>query len=343
MNQKSFASDNHSGIHPSIFEAIGAANADHAPAYGDDYYTKSAIKALKQHFGENIQAHFVFNGTGANVLGIKAVTRSFHAVLCAESAHIYEDECGAPEHFTGCKLLPMPTVDGKITVDEIKKHLHLKGDIHRSQPKVVSISQTTEMGTVYQPEEIKAIAEVAHENGLLVHMDGARLANAAASLNVSLKEITADAGVDVLSFGGTKNGLMLGETVIFFNKEHAADFPYIRKQGMQLGSKMRFIAAQFEAYLANDLWRKNAENANKMAKLLANKLEALPHVQLLYPVDANALFVTIPEVAISRIQEKYYIALWSKELSQVRLMTSFDTTEDDVSQFANDLEAILSE
>ncbi|OEH91564.1 threonine aldolase family protein [Bacillus solimangrovi] len=343
INKKSFASDNHSGIHPTILEAIGVANIDHAPAYGDDKYTQAGISKLKEHFGENIDAFFVFNGTGANVLGLQAVTTSYQSILCAHTAHINEDECGAFEKSTGSKLILLPTYEGKISVEDIKKSLHSVGNPHRSQPKVVSISQTTELGTVYTPDEIKAIADVAHENGLLLHMDGARLSNAAASLGTSLKEITADVGVDILSFGGTKNGLMIGEAVIFFNKEHAVTFPFVRKQGMQLGSKMRFIGAQFEAYLSDNLWYDNAKHSNDMTRLLANELEKISEITFVEKVESNAIFISIPEQYLTKIQENYYVAVWSKALSQVRLMASFDTTEEDIHQFVALVKKVISD
>ena len=218
-NNKGFASDNHSGVHPDILRAIESVNIGHVIAYGDDEYTKSAIKKFKEHFGNNIDVYFVYNGTAANILGLKNITNSFNSIICAETAHLNVHECCGPEKFTGCKLITIPTSDGKLTIDKIKPHLVGFGDPHRAQPKVISITQPTELGTVYTPEEIKELSDFAHKNGLLVHIDGARLCNAAASLNVGMKNITGDVGVDILSFGGTKNGMMLGESVIFFNKK----------------------------------------------------------------------------------------------------------------------------
>src|SRR5437868_14516033 len=246
---RSFASDNNAGIHPEVLKAIAAANEGHVVGYGDDPYTESAIRKFHEHFGSDIAVFFVFNGTAANVLGLKALTDSYHAVSCTEAAHIYNDECGAPEKFTGCKLIPIPTSDGKLTVEMIGHAYHGIGDQHHVQPRVVSITQSTEMGTVYQPEEIRALAQFGHQPEMFLHMDGARIANAAASLGQTLRQATRDLGVDVLSFGGTKNGVMGAEAVVFLNQQLCHDFLYLRKQGMQLASKMRFIAVQFEALL----------------------------------------------------------------------------------------------
>ena len=249
---RGFASDNNAGIHPALLEAIREANSGHVVAYGDDVYTRRAEITFREHFGQQAEVFFVLTGTGANVLSLASVTRSYHAIICAETAHIQVDECGAPEKFTGCKLISIPTPDGKLTVEKIAEHLHVFGIEHHVQPRVISISQPTEMGTVYTPAEIRALAELAQNSGLLLHMDGARLANAAVSLDLPFKAFTTDAGVDVLSFGGTKNGMLFGESVVFLNSAVAPDFKYLRKQSMQLASKMRFISAQFEAYLSTE-------------------------------------------------------------------------------------------
>lgn len=339
---KSFASDNNSGIHPKIMEAIMMANAGQASAYGTDEYTERAVVLFKKHFGDEVDVYFVFNGTGANVLGLKAITKSTDAIICAETSHLNVDECGAPEHFIGCKVIALPTDDGKITPEQIKQRLIRFGDQHFSQPKVISITQTTEYGTLYTLEEIQEIARLAHEHGMFLHMDGSRLANAAASLGMTFKEFTADAGVDVLSFGGTKNGLMIGEAVVFFNKDLAADFKYVRKQGMQLGSKQRFIAAQFEALLTDELWLKNARNANEMAKKLANQLEGNPFIQITQKVESNSVFAIVPKEYISVLQEKFAFNVWSAEKSEVRWMTAFDTTEEDIELFADEINSISS-
>ncbi len=333
IKKKNFASDNNSGVHPEILQAIEEANAGHVVAYGDDPYTELAKEKFREHFGENIDVYFVFNGTAANVLGIKALTRSYHAVVCADVAHLNEDECGAPEKFTGCKLLTVDSPDGKLTVEGIRQHLHSFGFEHHVQPKVVSLTQATEMGTVYSPEEIRAIADLTHRHGMFLHMDGARISNAAVGLKASLREITVDVGVDVLSFGGTKNGMMLGEAIVFFNPELSRDFKYYRKQGMQLGSKMRFISAQFVALLSNDLWQKNAARANRMARLLAEKVREIPGIKITQPVQANGVFAIVPPEIVPKLQEKYFFYIWDEEISEVRWMCSFDTTEEDVNDF----------
>jgi threonine aldolase len=338
---RSFASDNNSGVHPHILEALERANAGHVVAYGDDPYTASAVKKFRELLGSDIEVYFVFGGTGANVLGIKTVSQSHHAVVCAETAHISVDECGAPENFTGCKLLTISTLDGKLTVESVKPVLHAVGNEHHSQPRIISISQSTEMGTVYSAGEIKALAAFARHHNMLLHVDGARIANAAAGLNLGLKEITADVGVDVLSFGGAKNGMMYGEALVFFNKSLAKDFKYIRKQGMQLASKMRFISAQFETLISNDLWLQNASHANRMAQLLARGLSECPQIRLTQKVEANGVFAVIPKRYVPALQEKYFFYVWNEATSEVRLMTSFDTTEEDVEDFVDYVKRIV--
>ena len=341
MSKRSFASDNNAGVHPEMIEAIRAANDGHVIAYGNDPFTARAIKLFQKHFGRDVAVYFVFGGTGANVLGLKAVTKPHHAILCAETAHVNVDECGAPEKFTGCKLISVPTPDGKLRVEQIKPLLHGIGVEHYAQPRVISVSQATEMGTVYTKKELKSLGDFAHDHDLLLHVDGARLANAAVSLNASLKELTADAGVDVLSFGGTKNGMMYGEAVIFFDKSMGADFKYIRKQGMHLASKMRFISAQFEALLSGDLWRRSAAHSNRMAQLVASELTKVPQIQLTQPVEANGIFVLIPRKYVPQLQKKYFFYVWDEEISEVRLMASFDTTEDDVRDFVEFVRKIV--
>ena len=333
MSKRNFASDNNAGIHPQVIEAIAAANDGHVVAYGDDPYTARAIKLFQKHFGRDVAVHFVFGGTGANVLGLKAITKPYEAIICAETAHVNVDECGAPENFTGCKLLTVSTPDGKLRVEQIKSLLHGIGVEHHVQPRVISVSQATEMGTVYTKKELKTLADFAHDHNLLLHVDGARLANAAVSLKANLKEITADAGVDVLSFGGTKNGMMYGEAVIFFNKAFGGDFKYIRKQGMHLPSKMRYISAQFEALLSGDLWRRSAAHSNRMAQMLGSELAKIPQLQLTQPVEANGVFAVIPGKYVPLLQKKYFFYVWNEEISEVRLMASFDTTEEDVRDF----------
>lgn len=332
--KRGFASDNNSGIHPEILNAIYTANEGHAVGYGGDKLTEMAIQKFKQEFGEDIEVYFVFNGTGANVLSLSTLSHSFHSIICAETAHIQTDECGAPEKFTGSKLLPVETIKGKITPQGIKKYLHGFEFEHHSQPKIISISQVTELGTVYSLEEIKAITALAHEYGLYVHMDGARLANAAVALDLPFRAFTVDAGIDVLSFGGTKNGMMLGEAVVFFNPALSKDTKYIRKQSMQLFSKMRFVSAQFLAYFNNELWKKNATHSNKMAKLLEQEVMKIPAIQLTQDVDANGVFAIVPAAIIPLLQEKYFFYMWDEHRSEVRWMTSFDTEEEDIINFA---------
>jgi threonine aldolase len=331
---RSFASDNNAGVHPEILEAIARANQGHVIAYGADPFTRSAIAKFEEHFGPDIDVFFTFNGTGANVLGLQALTRPYHAILCSDYAHIYCDECGAPEKLTGCKLVPLPHQEGKITLDAVRHAYHGIGDQHHTQPRVIAITQTTEMGTVYQPEEIRALAGFAHEREMFLHMDGARIANAAVALGQTLRQATRDLGVDVLSFGGTKNGIMGGEAVVFFNRAVSSDFRFLRKQGMQLASKMRFIAAQFEALLTNDLWRRSGEHANRMAQLLEAEVRKIPQVRIAWPVESNGVFAQIPRPAIEKIKEQYFFYPWIEEECIVRWMCSFDTTEEDVKEFA---------
>src|ERR1043166_2231038 len=330
---RSFASDNNAGVHPDVLKAIAAANDGHVVAYGDDPYTARAVKLFRELLAKDAEVYFVFGGTGANVLGLKAGTESHNAIVCAHTAHINVDECGAPEKFTGCKLLPIKSPDGKIRIEQIKPLLHEVGFEHHVQPRVISVSQATEMGTVYTPRELQALAKFAHANDMLLDVGGARIANAAASLKVKLKEITKDAGVDILSFGGAKNGMMYGEAVVFFNTSLGTNFKYTRKQGTHLPSKMRFISAQFAALLSNDLWRRNARHANRMAKLLAGELEKIAPITLTQKVEANGVFAIVPKKYITQLQKKYFFYVWNEEISEVRLMTSFDTTEEDIAEF----------
>ncbi len=339
--KKGFASDNNSGVHPHILKAMENANKGHVVGYGDDPFTLRAINLFKQKFGQETEVFFVFNGTGANVLGLSTVTQSFNSVICAETAHIQEDECGAPEKFTGCKLLPVEPVNGKLTPGLIQPHLKGFDFEHHSQPKVISISQVTEMGTVYQPKEIIALADIAHKNNMLLHMDGARIANAAVSLNMDFKEFTKDCGVDILSFGGTKNGMMMGEAVLFFNPEITKLTKYIRKQSMQLYSKMRFTGAQFMAYFENDLWKETATHSNKMAKLLENEILKIPELKITQSVEANGVFAIVPRKIIEPLQKEFFFYIWDDTKNEVRWMTSFDTTEEEIYEFVRLIKNLL--
>ncbi|MBC7473218.1 MAG: low specificity L-threonine aldolase [Candidatus Sericytochromatia bacterium] len=332
--KRNFASDNNSGIHPNILKAISECNIDHVSAYGSDIYTERAVDKFKEYFGENIDVYFVINGTAANVLGLSTITNSYNSIICSEYSHINVDECGAPEKFIGCKLINLPTEHAKITLEQIKNLILRMDDQHSNQAKVISLTQSTELGTVYSIDEIKNIVDYAHQNKMFVHVDGARISNACVSLKTNFKKMIVETGVDILSFGGTKNGLMLGEAVIFFNRELSEDFKYIRKQGMQLVSKMRFISAQFEAYLTHNLWYENANHSNQMAQLLYEKLSNIPEITITQKVQSNGVFAIIPSKYISILQEKYSFYVWNENTSEVRLMCSFDTTIDDIDKFA---------
>jgi threonine aldolase len=341
LNRRGFASDNNAGVHPKILSALSKVNDGHVIAYGDDPYTAKAVAELRTIFGKEIEAYFVFIGTAANVLGLSTVTQSYHAVICPETAHINVDECGAPEKFSGCKLLSSKTPDGKLSVDMIKSHMHGIGFEHHVQPRVVSITQATELGTVYTVDEIREIARYTHEQGMLLHMDGARISNAAVSLDCDLYKMTGGAGVDVLSFGGTKNGMMYGEAIIFFNKSLCDDFKYRRKQGMQLASKMRYIAAQFSAFLENELWKENALHANLMAQKLHAAVKDIPGVEVTQAVESNAVFAKIPAELVPKLQDEFFFYVWDEDLSEVRWMCSFDTTEEDIESFVSLLSSML--
>ena len=330
--KRGFASDNNAGVHPRVMDSIRAANQGHAVAYGDDAYTEAAAQKFREQFGEGAEVFFVFGGTGANVTGLAALTRPYNAVVCAETAHINVDECGAPEHFTGCKLIDLATADGKLRPEQIEPLLWRKSDQHHVQPRVISISQPTELGTVYKLEELSSLSSFAKERGLLLHVDGARLANASAHLGVSLRE--AATGADVISFGGTKNGMMYGEAVVFPDGSLARDFKFVRKQSAQLPSKTRFIAAQFNALLTEDLWLRNASHANRCARTLAEEVARIPRMEITQAVESNAVFALMPREIIPRVQERYFFYVWNEKLSEVRLMCSFDTTEEDVRELA---------
>ena len=332
---RGFGSDNFSGVLPEIFQALEEASYGHQHSYGEDEYSAKAIQDFKNIFGEDIEVFFVYNGTGANVLGLSAFLRPYQAVICAETAHINVDECGAIEKQSGSKLLTVPTFDGKLTIGLIENHMHGFGDPHHAQPKVISLTECTELGTVYTPEELKAICDYAHAHGMVVHMVGARLSNAVAYLGCSPRALTTDAGIDVLSFGGTKNGMMFGEAVVFFNTSTIAEVPFIRKQAMQLHSKTRFIAAQFSTVLKDGLWLKAAAHANRMAQMLANEAENIPGVRITQEVQGNEIFAIIPRDKIKVLQEKCFFYVWDENASEVRWVCSFDTTESDIIEFVN--------
>lgn len=341
MDTKSFASDNNAGVHPDILNALIKANEGDEIGYGDDNYTRSAILKFKRILGDDIEVFFVGGGTAANVLGIAAAVNSWNAVICAESAHINVNECGALEKFTGCKLLTIPTSDGKITTEQISRHMHDIGNQHHVQPKVISISQPTEMGTVYSPEEIRDIAIYARMNSMYLHVDGARIANAVIALDVDIKDITCRAGVNILSFGGTKNGMMFGEALIFFDLKLAKNFKFLQKQSMQLFSKMRFISAQFDALLSNDLWLKNAWKANDTAWLLELELSGIG-INTAKERHTNTVIVEMPKYAVPKLLEKYFFYVWNEETSEVRFVTSFNTQEKDVKLFVRCIKETLA-
>lgn len=338
-----FGSDNHSGVHPDIIRSIESVNVGYSVAYGDDDHTKRAVEKVKEHFGRNIDVYFVGNGTAANILGLKIVTDSFNSIFCAETAHLNVHECCGPEKFTGCKLVIVPTSDGKLTVDLLKSYIVGFGDLHMAQPKVISITQSTELGTVYTSKEIKDLSDFAHKNGMLLHMDGARLCNAAAYLDVNLNDISGNVGVDVLSFGGTKNGMMFGDAVIFFGKKLSKNFEFIRKQGMHLTSKMRFISAQFEALLSNGLWEENATHANKMAQLLYDKVKDIPQIRVTQKVQANAVFAVLPKKILTKLNEKYSFHVTNEQTLEVRWMCSFNTSNEDVMNFVETIRKAIKE
>lgn len=337
---KGFASDNYSGIHPEVIAALLAANNQHEISYGDDIYTEQANRLFREMLGD-VDIYYCFNGTGANVVALKTCLLPFQAVVCAETAHINADECGAPTQSIGSSLLTIKTSDGKLTPELIRPLLSRTGNVHNTQPKVISISQSTELGTIYSVNELKTLCDYAHKNNMLVHMDGARISNAVAALGVSLKECTVDCGIDIMSFGGTKNGLMIGEAVLIFNEKLKENAPYFHKQTAQLFSKNRFIAAQYTALLNNDLWLKMAAHSNKMAQLLAQKVSEIKGVTITRPVQANAIFAIIPQHVVKPLQEAYRFYVWDESTMELRWMCSFDTNEEEVNSFAELLKKLI--
>ncbi len=338
---RSFASDNNSGVHPLIIDAVCKANVDHAIGYGDDVWTERAVQLLKQEFGEDASPFIVFNGTGANSVALQAITRSFNSIICAETAHIFVDECGAPARMTGATLIPVQTVDGKLTPDLLKPHLRHFGVCHHSQPKAVYISQATELGTIYTCEEVRVLADLIHSHQMYLHMDGARLANACVALGCSMRDVTVGSGVDILSFGGTKNGMMMGEAVIAFCPELVDSLAYIRKQSAQLSSKMRYLSCQFLPYLQDRLWYANAKHANDMALKLAEALKQYPAIKFTQKIESNQLFFTIPDIYLRRLQEEYFFYVWNESVSEARMVTSWDTAEEDIDGLIEYLKTIF--
>ncbi len=348
----SFGSDNHSGVHPAIMDAIVNENKNFKTAYGEDPYTLEVLGKLENLLGGNCKAIFVINGTGANVVALSTFLSSYQSVLAPETAHINVDECGAPEKFSGSKIVPLQAQDGKVSPDVVEKALINFGDQHHAQPRILSISQPTELGTLYSPEEIRELAELMHRYNCYLHVDGSRISNAAAALGLPIKTFTADCGVDVLSFGGTKNGLMMGEAVVVFNtnstrqgnnSQFANIVKFIRKQATQLYSKNRFIAAQFEAYLKDDLYLKLAANSNGMAQYLAKSLKGIPEITISKKVESNAVFAILPKWLTEKLQEKYYFYTWNEHTGEVRWMCSFNTTKEDIDEFVAYAKKLIKE
>jgi threonine aldolase len=332
--RRGFASDNAATVHPEVLAAIAAANRGHAYGYGHDPLTRALEQRFREELGETARAYPVWGGTAANVLSLRATCRPWEAVICAPSAHLNVDECGAPEAIAGTKLLVAEAEDGKLAPGSVERMIDRLGDEHAVQPRLVSVSQCTELGTVYTVEELRALAEVAHAHGLLLHLDGARLANAAAALGVPLRALSTDAGVDLLSFGGTKNGLLGAEAVVFLAPGLGDGFEYLRKQSLQLASKMRFLAAQLHALLSDQLWLRCASHANAMAALLARRVQGVPGVTVTRPVQTNAVFARLPRAAIAALQRRYDFYVWDERSDEVRWMCAWDTTPEDVEEFA---------
>ena len=331
---RSFASDNNAPVAPEILAAIVEANEDDAIAYGRDRWTERAVERFRAHFGERTDVYFAFNGTGANVVALSCVVKPWESVLCPATAHLQTDECGAFERFTGSKVVPIQTSDGKLRVADIEPYVLGGHDEHHSTPRVVSISQSTEYGDVYEIDELRELVDYAHRHDLIVHVDGARISNAAAALGATPREITVDLGVDILTFGGTKNGLMYGEAICFFKpelSEHAARFA--RKQGMQLASKMRYVSAQFDALLTDDRWLRYATHANEMARRLLGGVSRIPAVRITRPARCNAIFATMDRAAIARAQDAFFFYVFDESLPEVRWMTHWATTEEDIDAF----------
>src|SRR3954447_11383824 len=342
MPRHTFGSDNHAPVHPDVLAALAAANGGHSFPYGADEVTAAAVDAVRRHLGADAEVAFVFNGTGANVVGLGLALRPWQHVVCAASAHIAVDECGAPERLLGVKLVEIPTPDDKLTPELVEASITGVGDEHRTQPGAVSIAQSTELGTLYTPDEIRALADVAHSRGMILHLDGARLANAAAALGVPLAATTSDCGVDVLSLGGTKNGLLGAEAVVVLRPGLADGLAFARKQLGQLGSKGRYLGAQFLALLEGDLWLRNAAHANAMARRLADGVRGLPDVEITRPVQANAVFALLPPDVVEPLRDRFGFYVWDERTGEVRWMCSWDTTEQDVDELLTAVRSALA-
>lgn len=342
-SRRSFASDNNAPIAPEILDAIVAANEGDAIGYGRDRWTERAVSRFREHFGAATDVFFTFNGTGANVVALSCLIKPWEAVVCPASAHLQVDECAAFERFTGCKVIPIPTSDGKLRPSDIDPYLHVGHDEHHPQPRIVSVSQSTEYGDVYEPDEMRELCEYLHGRGLFVHVDGARIANAAAALKSTPRALTVDLGIDVLTLGGTKNGLMFGEAICFFDPTlPAGAAPFARKQGMQLASKMRYVSAQLDALLTEDRWLLYAEHSNAMTARLHERVRAIPGIRITRPVRCNAIFATMDRAAIRRAQEEFFFYCFDEALPEVRWMTHWATQPQDVDAFADCLERALS-
>ncbi len=338
---KSFASDNYAGVLPQVMEALAAANKDHARSYGADDITARTIQLFRKVFEADVDVYFVFNGTGANVLSISSGTQSFNSVLCGDMSHFYCDESSAPETFTGCRFFALPTNEhGKLDIPTIQTRLIRTGDVHYAQTRMLSVTQSTEYGTTYSIDELKAIGELCKANNLYFHIDGSRFFNAAAGMGCSLSEISTHIGLDILSLGGTKAGMMFGEAVVVFNPELKKNIPFKQKQVMQLHSKTRFIAAQFEAMLTNDLWRSTASHANAMAQKLFNSLKEVPQIKITRPVQANVIFAELPTSWNKPLMNEFPFYVWKETTNEVRLMCAWDTAEDDVARFAESVRKV---
>lgn len=339
----SFGSDNHSGVHPKVLDAVIKANEGHAHSYGMDDHSNHLNQLFRQHFGSDVLAALVFTGTAANVISLKLFLESYESALVSDCSHLWQDECGAPEALAGVKLIPLATHHGKMSVESLRAAIVRRGDQHFSQPRLISLTQPTELGTLYSLSEIRAICELAREKGLFVHIDGTRLIHAATRLKTSLQSLTFDLGVDVVSFGGTKNGLLGAEAILIQDSSRREKLKYLRKQFLNLPSKSRFLAAQYEAYFENDLWREISDHSCRMADLLAESLRGHPEVQILHPVESNAVFVKVPKPWIKRLREKNFFYIWDESEGSLRWMMSYDVQPDDVSEFIRTIEALKQE